>query len=164
MRRRLFRPTRLTAPVAAVAVPLALLVGVVTTAPAAPAADRPAAATPTTPSVPLTPPPTSPPPDETHCYAFHQTVGRWPGGFQGRVTVRNVGLAPSRSWTVTFTLPDGHRVRHAWHTRLTQSGTTVTAANTDHNGALFHGEEAVFGFLATATSAPTEPTLTCTAD
>ncbi|WDZ87387.1 cellulose binding domain-containing protein [Micromonospora cathayae] len=98
------------------------------------------------------------------CTAVYRIVGQWQGGFQGEVTVRGNGMAPTRGWTVGFTLPTGHQISQAWNTELTQTGSAVSARNVGYNGALGYGVETTFGFLGSATGAPTVPPVTCTAN
>ncbi|MEH1099622.1 cellulose binding domain-containing protein [Micromonospora sp. CPCC 205561] len=118
-----------------------------------------------------TPPPTGTPtptasatPPTAGCTASYRVVGRWQGGFQGEVTVRNPGTAPIAGWTVRFALPDGQRISQSWNARLTQSGAEAVARNTDWNGSLAPGAQAAFGFLANTAGTPAEPPAGCTTD
>ncbi|MFI7492046.1 cellulase family glycosylhydrolase [Micromonospora echinaurantiaca] len=114
---------------------------------------------PTTPP-PTTPPPTTPPPGG--CTASYTVVNRWPGGFQGEVKV-TAGSAAITGWTTTWTFADGQAVSQSWNTRLTSSGSAVTARNVDWNGRLGAGASTSFGFIASWNGANTVPAVSCTA-
>ncbi|MFI5490748.1 cellulase family glycosylhydrolase [Micromonospora echinaurantiaca] len=114
---------------------------------------------PTTPP-PTTPPPTTPPPGG--CTASYTVVNQWPGGFQGEVKV-TAGSAAITGWTTTWTFADGQAVSQSWNTRLTSSGSAVTARNVDWNGRLGAGASTSFGFIASWNGANAVPAVTCAA-
>ncbi|GAA4713124.1 hypothetical protein GCM10023263_62080 [Phytohabitans rumicis] len=96
------------------------------------------------------------------CTATYAVVGSWQGGFQGEVTVR-AGTAAITGWTVTWTYANGQTISQSWGTTLTSSGASVSAQNAAYNGSLGANATTTFGFIASYTSANTNPTPTCTA-
>ncbi|SCG65882.1 mannan endo-1,4-beta-mannosidase [Micromonospora echinaurantiaca] len=114
---------------------------------------------PTTPP-PTTPPPTTPPPGG--CTASYTVVNQWPGGFQGEVKV-TAGSAAITGWTATWTLANGQAVNQSWNTRLTSSGSAVTARHVDWNGRLGAGASTSFGFIASWNGANAVPAVSCAA-
>ncbi|MFJ6406472.1 endo-1,4-beta-xylanase [Streptomyces hydrogenans] len=103
------------------------------------------------------------PPGPAGCTAAYTVQSQWGGGFTGQVTVRNTGSAPLTGWKVTWEYPAGQRVTQAWNAGVTQTGTTVTAANLSYNGAVPAGGSTAFGFNASWTGAnPPPAVLTCT--
>jgi lysophospholipase L1-like esterase len=112
---------------------------------------------------PTTSPTTSPTPTPPGgCTATYQVVSQWTGGFQGEVTVRNGGAAPTTAWTASLRFTDGQQVSQAWNATVAQTGTTATARNVGWNGSLAAGATATFGFLASWNGTNTAPTVTCT--
>lgn len=105
-------------------------------------------------------PPSSPP--ARACTATYAITGQWTGGFQGAVTVK-AGTAAIRSWTVTWTWPDGQRFTNAWNAAVTTSGDAVTARSLSYNGSLPAGGSTSWGFTAAWTGTNTTPAATCTA-
>jgi endoglucanase len=104
----------------------------------------------------------------TGCAATYTVVSQWSDGFQGSVTVTNLGTAVS-SWTIGFTFPTANqKVTQGWNGTWSQSGTSVTVTNESWNGALGLNASVSPGFLASwsgANPAPTSFTLngnTCT--
>ena len=109
-----------------------------------------------TPTPPPTPPPTPRPPGT--CGASVRRVGRWPGGFQGSVTV-TAGTTAISSWRTTFALP-GASVQQGWSG--TFSGTSaVTVTNAPWNGSLAPGQTAEYGFIGSGTAPTVAPPVTC---
>ncbi|AGL16332.1 cellulose binding domain-containing protein [Actinoplanes sp. N902-109] len=103
--------------------------------------------------------PSSPSSPSTGCTAGYRTVGQWPGGFQGEVTV-TAGSAAISGWTVNWTLGSGQSVTQLWNGTLTTSGSAVTVRNASYSGSVPAGGSVVFGYLADGT--PSTPLLTCT--
>ncbi|MFV2084797.1 cellulose binding domain-containing protein [Micromonospora sp. LOL_021] len=109
---------------------------------------------------PTTPPPgpTTPPPATGACIATYQTIGSWPGGFQGEVTVR-AGSAAINGWTTRWTLAGGQGISQSWNGALSVSGSIVTVRNVEYNGQLPADGTATFGFLGTGSAS--SPTVSC---
>jgi chitodextrinase len=83
------------------------------------------------------------------CTATATTQGSWSNGYVIQpVTVTNTGSSARSGWTVTFTLPAGHTITGSWNANLSVSGSTFTARNLGHNGALAPNASATFGFQA----------------
>ena len=90
------------------------------------------------------------------CSVTYKIVNSWQGGYQGDVTVTNVGDAVS-SWTLGWSFASGQSVTQAWNATVSQSGSQVTATNVAWNGALGTGASATFGFIGSGSATP-EPT------
>ncbi|MEV4466145.1 cellulose binding domain-containing protein [Micromonospora echinofusca] len=119
--------------------------------------------TPTGSPTPTANPSPTPSGPATGCTASYRVVGRWQGGFQGEVTVRNSGATPVSGWTVRFAFTDGQRISQSWNARLTQSGAEVTAGDVDWNGDLAPGAQATFGFLASTSGGAGTGPVNCAA-
>lgn len=92
---------------------------------------------------------TTPPGDggDGGCSVIPTTQTQWDGGYVIQpATVTNIGDSTITSWTVTFTLPSGHRIVGQWNATLSLSGQTVTARNMSYNGTLAPGASTSFGF------------------
>ncbi|KAB2349538.1 cellulose binding domain-containing protein [Actinomadura rudentiformis] len=101
--------------------------------------------------------PTDPP---SSCTATYKTTSSWQGGHQGEVTVTST--TPTKSWKVGWTFPGDQKVTQHWSAKLTQQGSTVTAANESWNGSLPANGTTTFGFVASGATASITPT--CTTD
>src|SRR5690606_15697253 len=82
----------------------------------------------------------------TACQATYTVTNQWPGGFQGDVTVANLG-DPLNGWTLRFAFPNGQQVTQAWNADVNQIGANVTATNASWNGAVPTNGTLSFGFL-----------------
>lgn len=96
------------------------------------------------------------------CQIIYKVASSWPGGFNGDVTVRNLG-DPISSWTLRWSFADGQQITQAWSATVTQSGAQVTAVNASYNGSLGTYATTTFGFNASvsgsANAVPTAFTL-----
>jgi poly(hydroxyalkanoate) depolymerase family esterase len=109
---------------------------------------------------PTSPPPTSPPPTTSPpgaCHVSYANASEWAGGFTANVTVINTGNAAINGWTLTFTFPGDQKVTTAWNATVSQSGSSVTAANVSYDGAIAPGGSVSFGFQGTWASNDTAP-------
>jgi hypothetical protein len=102
------------------------------------------------------------------CKVAYKVTSQWQGGFQGDVSLTNLGDSLG-SWTLGFDFPDpGQKETQAWNATLSQSGSHVTATNATWNGALATNASTSFGFLGTFTGSNPVPTsftlngVTCT--
>jgi cellulose 1,4-beta-cellobiosidase len=93
----------------------------------------------------------------TGCSVTYSVASQWSNGFQGSISVRNVG-DPWTSWTLQFSFGNGQRVTQGWNGRFTQSGSTVTVANESWNGGVANGGTVVPGFIANWSGTNTAPT------
>jgi len=109
---------------------------------------------------PTDPEPTDPPTDG--CTATFATLGSWGNGFQGEVRV-TAGDDALTGWTVTWTLPSGTSVSHAWGGQATTSGSTVTVTNEAWNGSVAPGGTATVGFIGSGAAPASAPTVSCSA-
>ncbi|MFM9590972.1 glycoside hydrolase family 6 protein [Streptomyces scabiei] len=91
-------------------------------------------------------------PDDTGVQAIPCTVdykvqNQWSTGFTAAVTITNNGAAKS-SWAAKWSYAGNQQVTNGWNSRITQSGSSVTAANETYNGTLATGGSVSFGFQA----------------
>ena len=80
------------------------------------------------------------------CTAAYTVSSDWGSGFNADVTVTNTGTTAISSWKVTWTWSGSQQVTNMWNASYTQTGSTVTAVNAAHNGAVAAGGSASFGF------------------
>ncbi|MGX1369245.1 endoglucanase [Streptomyces canus] len=80
------------------------------------------------------------------CTASYSVSSDWGSGFNAEVKVTNSGTVALGSWKVTWTWPGAQKVTSMWNASYTQTGSTVTATNASHNGAVAVGGSASFGF------------------
>jgi acetylxylan esterase len=107
-------------------------------------------------TVPTSPPPSSPPPTST-CHVTYTKAGEWTGGFVANVTISDTGTAPVTGWKLTFTFPGDQKITSAWNATVSQSGTSVAAANASYDAAISPGGSVPIGFQGTWTSNDTSP-------
>ncbi|MEU9974593.1 glycoside hydrolase family 6 protein [Streptomyces sp. NPDC051014] len=79
------------------------------------------------------------------CSVDYKIQNDWGAGFTAAVTVTNNSAAKS-SWAVKWSYAGNQKVTSFWNSRITQSGTAVTAANETYNGTLASGGSVSFGF------------------
>ncbi|MEV7387984.1 glycoside hydrolase family 6 protein [Streptomyces sp. NPDC091215] len=103
------------------------------------------------------------------CTVDYKIQNDWGSGFTAAVTVTNNSAAKS-SWSVKWSYAGNQTVSSYWNTKLTQSGTAVTANNETYNGALATGGSVSFGFNGTYSGTNAIPTaftldgVTCNVD
>ncbi|MFD9500064.1 cellulase family glycosylhydrolase [Streptomyces sp. NPDC060035] len=90
------------------------------------------------------------------CTVEYSTVSQWDGGFQGSVTLTDLGAASS-GWSLGFDLPGNRTVTQGWNARWSQSGSAVTAASESWNGTLANGASITAGFLASGAGSGSTP-------
>jgi hypothetical protein len=81
----------------------------------------------------------------------------WQGGFTATVTIANTGSSAINGWTLAFTFPGDQKITSAWNATVTQTGTSVTAANLGYNAAIAPGGSQSFGFQGTWTTRDAAP-------
>ncbi|SER02538.1 endoglucanase [Streptomyces sp. yr375] len=96
------------------------------------------------------------------CTAAYTVSSDWGGGFNADVKVTNTGTSALSSWKVTWTFSGSQQVTSMWNASYTQTGSTVTAVNASHNGAVPAGGSASFGFGG-APGGGGAPSVSCTA-
>ncbi|MEU8930215.1 glycoside hydrolase family 6 protein [Streptomyces sp. NPDC048409] len=79
------------------------------------------------------------------CSVDYKIQNDWGAGFTAAVTVTNNSAAKS-SWAVKWSYAGNQKVTSFWNSRITQSGSAVTAANETYNGTLATGGSVSFGF------------------
>jgi len=105
-------------------------------------------------TVPIKPTSTTP----SGCKVVYTRVSEWPGGFVATVTITNTGTVSIDGWSVDFTFPGDQAIAHAWNAAVTQSGSTVTAANLAYNRVLNPGGATSFGMQGTWHAGDAPPT------
>ncbi|GAA2552957.1 hypothetical protein GCM10010435_24140 [Winogradskya consettensis] len=79
-------------------------------------------------------------------------------GYVATVLVTNTSSTPVTGWTLGFELPAGQQVASSWSTRLTVTGSSVTARNAIWNGYLAaNGGTGTFGFEGAYTGTYSSP-------
>ncbi|MFE2216283.1 cellulase family glycosylhydrolase [Streptomyces canus] len=96
------------------------------------------------------------------CIASYSVSSDWGSGFNAEVKVTNSGSTALSSWKVTWTWPGSQKVTSMWNASYTQTGSTVTAMNASHNGAVPVGGSASIGFGG-APGGGGVPAVSCTA-
>ncbi|WP_328544012.1 glycoside hydrolase family 6 protein [Streptomyces europaeiscabiei] len=103
------------------------------------------------------------------CTVDYKVQNQWSTGFTTAVTITNNSAAKS-SWAVKWSYAGNQQVTNGWNSRITQSGTSVTAANETYNGTLATGGSVSFGFQASYSGTNALPTtftldgVTCNVD
>ncbi|WP_086730120.1 cellulase family glycosylhydrolase [Streptomyces carpinensis] len=96
------------------------------------------------------------------CSAVYAVSSDWGSGFNAQVTVTNTGTTALKSWKVTWTWSGSQKVTNMWNATYTQSGSSVTATNADHNGSIPAGGSTSFGFGG-APGGGSAPSVSCSA-
>jgi hypothetical protein len=73
-------------------------------------------------------------------------------------TVTNTGTAPISGWSIGFTFPGDQTITSAWNAAITQSGSTVTAADLAYNRVLNPAAATSFGLQGTWHTSDAPPT------
>ncbi|MBK3630246.1 glycoside hydrolase family 6 protein [Streptomyces sp. MBT49] len=81
------------------------------------------------------------------CTVDYKVQNQWDTGFTTAVTITNNGSAKS-GWSLTWSYAGNQRIGNGWNAKVSQSGSSVTAANESYNGTLPTGGSASFGFQA----------------
>ncbi|MFE1881665.1 glycoside hydrolase family 6 protein, partial [Streptomyces diastatochromogenes] len=103
------------------------------------------------------------------CTVDYKVQNQWDTGFTAAVTITNNAAAKS-SWSLKWSYAGNQKVTSYWNTKLTQSGTAVTAGNETYNGTLANGGSVSFGFNGSYSGTNAVPTtftldgVTCNVD
>ncbi|MER7730404.1 cellulose binding domain-containing protein [Streptomyces erythrochromogenes] len=90
--------------------------------------------------------------------AVYTKSSSWSGGYTGQyVVTNNTGQAQS-GWTLEFDLPAGTKIDSLWNGTHTVAGQHVTVKPAGWNGQLAAGASVTFGFVASGSGAPGNPT------
>ncbi|MDH6513969.1 cellulose 1,4-beta-cellobiosidase [Streptomyces sp. SAI-135] len=81
------------------------------------------------------------------CTVDYKVQNQWDTGFTTAVTITNNGAAKS-SWSLKWSYAGNQKISNGWNAKVSQSGTSVTAANESYNGTLATGGSVGFGFQA----------------
>jgi cellulase/cellobiase CelA1 len=143
----------LAAVAGALAVTVAVLLGVVVLRKPA---HRPAPAAIVHPSTASSPPKATPP---RTLRTEYSVVGRWADGFNAELVLTNLGSEPVEGWTVRLGLPAGVKVAGAWSADLDQAAGAVILRSQPYNTYVAPGAAVHLGFAATG---PPVPPTSCT--
>jgi hypothetical protein len=103
---------------------------------------------------------------DSGCRATARIDSQWGTGSSGgqivAVTITNTSATTATKWTVTWALGAGQRVVSAWNATVSTAGSTVTAVNAPHNGALAPAASTTFG--AQLSGVAPAPALSCAND
>ncbi|WP_328751678.1 glycoside hydrolase family 6 protein [Streptomyces sp. NBC_00285] len=103
------------------------------------------------------------------CAVDYKVQNQWDTGFTAAVTITNNTAAKS-SWSLKWSYAGNQKVTNFWNSKISQSGTAVTAANESYNGTLATGGSVSFGFQGTYSGTNALPTtftldgVTCNVD
>ncbi|MFH9552720.1 glycoside hydrolase family 6 protein [Streptomyces sp. NPDC017435] len=81
------------------------------------------------------------------CTVDYKVQNQWDTGFTAAVTITNNGAAKS-SWSLKWSYAGNQKISNGWNAKVSQSGSSVTAANESYNGSLGTGGSVGFGFQA----------------
>src|SRR5689334_3931808 len=60
----------------------------------------------------------------------------WGTGFTVNVTINNLGTAPANGWALTYSYSGNQTLQNGWNGVWAQSGTQISVANENWNGAI----------------------------
>jgi hypothetical protein len=93
----------------------------------------------------------------TGCRVDYSVTNQWSGGFQGSITMVNLGDRLD-SWKLTFAFPDASQmVTQGWNGSFAQTGSAVTVGNSAWNGTVPAGASVNIGFTGTFAGANPSP-------
>ncbi|MFE3857949.1 glycoside hydrolase family 6 protein [Streptomyces griseorubiginosus] len=82
------------------------------------------------------------------CTVDYKVQNQWDTGFTTAVTITNNSAGKS-SWSLKWSYAGNQKVTNFWNSKISQSGTAVTATNESYNGTLATGGSVSFGFQGT---------------
>jgi cellulose 1,4-beta-cellobiosidase len=103
------------------------------------------------------------------CTVDYKVQNQWDTGFTTAVTITNNSAAKS-SWSLKWSYAGNQKVTGFWNSKISQSGTAVTATNETYNGTLATGGSVSFGFQGSYSGTNAVPTtftldgVTCNVD
>ncbi|SFR05528.1 chitin-binding protein [Lentzea waywayandensis] len=92
------------------------------------------------------------------CSVAYTRPSTWNGGFTANVTVSNSGTSAISAWQLVWAFPSGQQLSQAWSSTITVASGQATAKGASYNADIPAGGSVTFGFNATTTSTPTDPT------
>jgi endoglucanase len=87
-----------------------------------------------------------------------------PGAFLAEVSMKNVGTAPLRDWSLSWAFPGSEQIVLGWGAGLNQSRDVVTARAPSWDRVLFPGARHSFGFIGRQRGDSYKPLLLFLAD
>lgn len=96
------------------------------------------------------------------CSVDYAAPNEWPGGFTANVAITNSGSSAISGWTLEWDFPDGQTISQAWNTTVNDAGPAASVSNASWNGTIPAGGSVSFGFNGSwsgANGAPTSFTL-----
>ena len=91
------------------------------------------------------------------------TAINWPGAFTAKVTISNRGSTSIDGWSLTFRFPGDEAISSAWNATFTQTGTEVSARNTNYDGTIQPGASQSAWLTVTSSLAGVATTTGCAA-
>lgn len=91
------------------------------------------------------------------CRVNYAVASQWAGGFNGDVTVTNLGDAVN-GWSLTWTFTAGQQVTQAWNATVTTGTSNITARDAGYNAAIPTNGSVSFGFNGTWNGSNPVPT------
>jgi len=92
------------------------------------------------------------------CSVAYSRPSTWNGGFTANVTVSNSGTSAISAWQLQWAFPSGQQLSQAWSSTVTVASGQATAKGVSYNADISAGGSVTFGFNATTTSTPADPT------
>ncbi|MFJ8958366.1 lytic polysaccharide monooxygenase [Lentzea sp. NPDC102401] len=92
------------------------------------------------------------------CSVAYSRPSTWNGGFTANVTVSNSGTSAISAWQLVWDFPSGQQLSQAWSSTVTVASGQATAKGVSYNADIPAGGSVTFGFNATTTSTPADPT------
>ena len=84
------------------------------------------------------------------CQVTYTIASQWSGNFQVELSIKNTGASTiAGGWSLAWTFANGQVIKSLWNGTYTQSGATVTVANTTWNADIAAGASAGIGFMGT---------------
>ncbi|WP_330274810.1 lytic polysaccharide monooxygenase [Lentzea sp. NBC_00516] len=92
------------------------------------------------------------------CSVAYSRPSTWNGGFTANVTVSNSGTSAISAWQLVWDFPSGQQLSQAWSSTVAVASGQATAKGVSYNADIPAGGSVTFGFNATTTSTPADPT------
>lgn len=129
------------------------------------ATTTPTTTTTTTTTTTMTTPPTTTTTTGTSaggCQLSWSVANSWPNGFQLSFELKNIGLASTAGWGVSFAWPGAQTISQIWNATAVQNGNSVTITNASYDGIVGGGGSASFGLVGTGDPPSALNNLRCT--
>lgn len=80
------------------------------------------------------------------CSVDYAAPNQWPGGFTANVTITNTGSSAISGWTLEWEFPDDQTISQAWNATVENAGPAASVSNASWNGTIPAGGSVSFGF------------------